>query len=59
MPLKNWSEIIEDELALDSVVDKLTNGTLHIVIEGESYRKKKNLKSKLDGDTVPVEIANH
>ena len=57
LPLENWSEIIEDELALDTVVDKLKNGTLHIVIEGESYRKKKNLKSKLDGDLVPVEIA--
>jgi DNA replication protein DnaC len=57
LPLENWSEIIEDELALDTVVDKLKNGTLHIVIEGESYRKKKNLKSKLDGDRVPVEIA--
>jgi DNA replication protein DnaC len=57
LPLANWSEIIEDELALDTVVDKLKNGTLHIVIEGESYRKKKNLKSKLDGDPVPVEIA--
>jgi DNA replication protein DnaC len=59
LPLENWSEIIEDELALDTVVDKLKNGTMHIVIEGESYRKKKNLKSKLDGDRVPVEIANH
>lgn len=59
LPLKNWGEIIEDELALDTVVDKLKNGTLHIVIEGESYRKKKNLKTKLDGDTVPVEIAKH
>ena len=59
LPLKNWSEIIEDELALDTVVDKLKNGTLHVVIEGESYRKKKNLKSKLDGDAVPVEIAKH
>ena len=56
LPLKNWGEIIEDELALDTVVDKLKNGTLHIVIEGESYRKKKNLKSKLDGHAVPVEI---
>lgn len=57
LPLKNWGEIIEDELALDTVVDKLQNGTLHIVIEGESYRKKKNLKAKLDDDRVPVEIA--
>lgn len=57
LPLENWGEIIEDPLALDTVVDKLKNGTLHIVIEGESYRKKKNLKSKLDCDRVPVEIA--
>ena len=59
LPLENWSEIIEDELALDTVVDKLKNGTLHVVIEGESYRKKKNLKSKLDRDAVPVEIATN
>ena len=59
LPLKNWGEIIEDELALDTVVDKLKHGTLHIEIEGESYRKKKNLKRPLDGDAVPVEIANH
>lgn len=59
LPLKNWGEIIEDELALDTVVDKLKNGTLQIVIEGESYRKKKNLKRPLDGHAVPVEIADH
>lgn len=57
LPIENWGEIIDDELALDTVVDKLKHGTLHIVIEGESYRKKKNLKAKLDVDTVPVEIA--
>ena len=57
LPLKNWGEIIEDELALDTVVDKLQNGTLHLLIDGESYRKQKNLKAKLDGDRVPVEIA--
>lgn len=59
LPLTNWNEIIEDELALDTVVDKLKNGTLHIVIDGESYRKMKNLKRPLDGDTMPVEIANN
>jgi DNA replication protein DnaC len=59
LPLENWGEVIEDELALDTVVDKLKNGTLHVVIKGESYRKKKNLKRPLDGDAVPVEIANH
>ncbi len=48
LPLKNWKEIIEDELALDTVVDKLASGTLHIRIEGESYRKKKAKKDQLD-----------
>jgi DNA replication protein DnaC len=41
LPLKNWNEIIEDELALDTVVDKLKHASLHITLEGESYRKKK------------------
>ena len=59
LPLKNWGEIIEDELALDTVVDKLKHGTLQIVIEGESYRKRKNKKCSLDGHAVPVEIAGH
>lgn len=59
LPLENWGEIIEDELALDTVVDKLKNGTLQLVIQGESYRKKKNQKRALDGDVVPVEIADH
>ena len=58
LPLKSWGEIIEDELALDTVVDKLKHGSLNIVIEGESYRKKRNLKPTLDPHTVPVEIPN-
>jgi DNA replication protein DnaC len=41
LPLKNWKEIIEDELALDSIIDKLKHGTLEIKIEGDTYRKKK------------------
>jgi DNA replication protein DnaC len=45
LPLKNWKEIIEDELALDTIVDKLKHGTLHMTIEGESYRKKRGEKS--------------
>ncbi len=46
LPLANWKEIIDDELALDAVVDKLKNGTLHIALTGDSYRKKKNEKNK-------------
>jgi len=59
LPLKNWKEIIDDELALDTVVDKLQHGSLHINIEGDSYRKKKGQRDKLDKDSVPVEIATH
>lgn len=57
LPLKNWKEIIDDELALDTVVDKLQHGSLHIDIDGDSYRKKKGQNSKLDNHAVPVEIA--
>jgi DNA replication protein DnaC len=48
LPLKNWKEIIEDELALDTIVDKLASGTMHLKIEGESYRKKRAKKEVLD-----------
>lgn len=48
LPLKNWNEIIEDELALDTVVDKLQHGSIQVVIEGESYRKKKGQKPSVD-----------
>ncbi len=57
LPLKNWNEIIDDELALDTVVDKLQHGSLHITIEGDTYRKKKGKKAALDNHSVPVEIA--
>ncbi len=41
LPLKNWNEIIGDELALDTIVDKLKHGTLILEIEGDTYRKKR------------------
>lgn len=48
LPLKNWNEIIEDPLALDTVVDKLKHGILHMTLEGESYRKKKGQRESID-----------
>lgn len=44
LPLKNWKEIIDDELALDTIVDKLAHGTFDIQLEGESYRKTRSKK---------------
>ena len=58
LPLQNWSEIIDDELALDTVVDKLKHGSLHITLEGESYRKKRNQTPVVDTESVPLEIQN-
>ena len=58
LPLKNWKEIIDDELALDTVVDKLQHGSLHIEINGDTYRKKRGQKDKLDIHAVPEEIAH-
>lgn len=57
LPLKNWKEIIEDPLALDTIVDKLNNGTLHIRLEGdESMRKRHRPQATLGTQSVPVEI---
>ena len=48
LPLKNWNEIIDDVLALDTINDKLKHGSIHLVIEGDTYRKKKAEKQNLD-----------
>jgi DNA replication protein DnaC len=48
LPLKNWKEIIDDELALDTIVDKLAHGALEIKLEGHSYRKTRAKKEVLD-----------
>jgi DNA replication protein DnaC len=58
LPLKNWKEIIEDPLALDTVVDKLENGTLQLKLEGPTMRKQIKNQAELDTQCVPVEITD-
>ena len=59
LPLKNWKEIIEDPLALDTIVDKLQNGTLNIDLQCEiSMRKIAKKKNPVDTQSVPEEITN-
>lgn len=48
LPLKNWKEIIPDELSLDTIIDKLQHGSLHLEITGDTYRKKKGQKANQD-----------
>ena len=57
LPLKNWNEIIDDPLALDTIVDKLKHGSLELEIEGDSYRKVKRQRQKLDNWITPEEVA--
>lgn len=59
LPLKNWKEIISDELALDTIIDKLKHGTLDLVIEGDTMRDRNDKKRKLDKQSVPEEIENN
>lgn len=42
LPVKNWREVIEDEVALEAILDRLVYGR-RLEITGESYRKKTNL----------------
>jgi DNA replication protein DnaC len=59
LPLKNWKEIISDELALDTIIDKLKHGTLSIILEGETYRNKRSEKRNIDNHSVPEEIESN
>lgn len=40
LPLPNWKEVIDDDVAYEAIMDRLTHGALKIEIKGESYRKK-------------------
>lgn len=48
LPLENWKEVIEDEVALEAIMDRLIHGALKIEIKGESYRKKRGKEKKVD-----------
>ena len=58
LPLKHWSEIIDDVLALDTVVDKLKHRGMHITFEGESCRKKRNQTRTVGSESAPVKVTN-
>ncbi len=48
LPISNWKEVIEDEVALEAILDRLVYG-LRLEITGESYRKKRNFLTGEDG----------
>ena len=42
LPISNWKEVIDDEVSLEAILDRLVYGQ-RLEITGESYRKKINL----------------
>ncbi len=47
LPLSNWKEVIEDEVALEAIVDRIRYG-IKLEIKGDSYRKKIEKRNKVD-----------
>lgn len=48
LPLENWSEVIPDDVAREAIVDRLIHGSYRIHLEGDSMRKKRATKAKVD-----------
>jgi len=42
--VEEWMELFEDPLIANSILDRLTHNAHQVFIEGESYRKRRNLK---------------
>ena len=47
--VEEWMGLFEDPLVANSILDRLTHNAYQILIEGESYRKKKTLKPLKEG----------
>ena len=41
LPLDHWSEVIDDPVIADAVIDRLIHSSIKLIIKGESYRKTK------------------
>jgi len=41
LPLTQWSEVIEDPVIADAIIDRLIHASIQLTIKGDSYRKVK------------------
>lgn len=48
LPMANWSEVIEDPVAMEAIVDRLVHGAIVLDLKGESYRKKRHAAEVID-----------
>jgi len=44
LPIKNWIEVIDDQVTLEAILDRLIHGAIKMDITGDSYRKKRGKK---------------
>ncbi|MBU0505957.1 IS21-like element helper ATPase IstB [bacterium] len=44
LPLDHWSEVIEDPVIADAIIDRLIHSSIKLTVKGESYRKVKAKK---------------
>lgn len=51
LPVDHWSEVIEDPVIADTIIDQLIHTSLKLILEGESYRKVTG--KKLDAQPFP------
>lgn len=52
LPFEHWSEVIEDPVIAEAIVDRLKHTSIKIIMQGQSYRMVKGLKldqQKLNG----------
>jgi len=40
LPLSNWREVIDDDVAYEAIMDRLSHSALKLEISGDSYRKR-------------------
>lgn len=48
LPIANWSEVIEDPVAMEAIVDRLVHGAIALDLKGESYRKRRHATEGID-----------
>ena len=52
VPVDHWHEVIGDPTIADAVLDRLVHGAHRLQLKGESMRKLRAAKAKLDEATV-------
>jgi DNA replication protein DnaC len=44
LPIENWTEVIEDPIIADTLIDRFKHTAVNLAVTGETYRKEEGLK---------------